>query len=219
LCPAGYFDYVERTFQNEATVSASIVGYESPLVTWTINGHAVPVGFGTIDVDVTWDLPPRSKATSVPFRKPTATLTTWTLSLSSTQLVIRVGPNDGNATLTVECTVVESFDNVNLAGAGSTVRSDSLVVDLTNQKIECGQEYKDAAKHCSDLKHQAADPVPLPEPKPGDPPDLAQLLVRLLTEKGSNARERLDQAADLVRNRSTELSDTLTLYASRARER
>jgi hypothetical protein len=212
LCAAGFFDYFERTYRNRITVRAKVNGYESPRIVWTINGQPVPLLGRSFEVDATWDLPPISKYSPIPLRKPTATLGATVYSPAATELTIYVGPNEGNVEFGVGCGVIESFDSG--TGAGSSTRNASILVSAKDQEIVWGQAYNNAKKACEHATHLAAGPKSgIGLPQPGDPPDLAQILVRLLLENGPNSDARIRKAAELVRNFSNELADTLASHA------
>jgi len=215
LCDAGYFDYVERTYRNNIIVKADLRGYESPIVGWTINGQTVSLYEDNIEVNATWQEPPYSNLWVPRFRKPTATLGARHSSPSATELDITVGPNEGNVALSIGCFVSESFDVS--TGTGSTTRTATLQILVTNQEIAWGQAYKDAKKACEHNKNRYVGPAGgVRPPQPGDPPDLAQILVKLLTENGPNRTASIEQAAQLVRNFNNELADALMSHVNRS---
>jgi hypothetical protein len=57
LCGSGNFDYVERSWDNAVTLTATHTGYEVPLFQWSINNVVVPAGNSTVTVACTWQAP------------------------------------------------------------------------------------------------------------------------------------------------------------------
>jgi hypothetical protein len=214
LCARDFFDYVEATYEHSIQLHADIVGYESPSITWTINGEPVPLLDGTLEVPATWDDLPVSRFSRVVIRRPTATLQTLKLSPESTDIRIDIGPGQGNVNLEIVCSAVESFDSISNGGRGLTNHHAVLSLPVTNQKLEWGQRYQDAVKNCQHVRHLAAGPTPSIGPStPGDPFNIAQALRRLLADSGSQQSERLLRAAALIKNHSQEVAEALESQA------
>lgn len=57
LCGRGNFDFVERSWDNAVTLTATHTGYQVPLFQWLINNVAVPAGNSTVTVACTWQAP------------------------------------------------------------------------------------------------------------------------------------------------------------------
>jgi hypothetical protein len=223
LCGAAYFDYHERTYQNLIIVRASLSGYESPIVVWMINGQVVPHLPSSVEVNAEWQLPPASKY--APFlinRKATAKLLTSRLSPSAPEMTIGVGPDEGSIKIGVTCSVFESFDsskpdgNEAGAGTGSTIRNASILVEAKNQELVWGEAYQQAKKNCDHIRHlSAGGGGGIVGPLPGDPPDLAQILSRLINDTGPEQTSSIRRAAELIRNFSTDVADALISHAER----
>ncbi len=210
LCAKGFFDYTEYNYGNSIQIHADIVGYESPIVRWTINGQPVPVILGTLQVAATWDNPPASRFSPVIIRKPTATLQTTCSSDHAADISIDIAVGEGNVDLEIVCQAVESFDSSSEGGKGLTNHEALLSFTVTNQKLDWGQGYSDAVQSCQHVRHLAAGPGT--NPRPGDPFDIAQAL-RQLFNSGTQQSERLLRAAELIRNHSEELAEALTSQA------
>jgi hypothetical protein len=217
ICGGGrYFDYVERTYRNVLTVHAKFDGYESPVVGYTINGQAVSFMIGTVEVDADWDVP-RSNPIfpDLYLKPPKARLRTWLPSTMSTELTIDVGPNAGNTSLRVVVTVSESFDDPN-AGGGSTKRTAFLDVDLMNQEIIWGSGHDSAVKNCERMEHLADGPnVVFGPPRPEDPFEMVDMVVRAVRDHSSSRAENLMNAAQLVNSSRPEVAQALISLAQR----
>jgi hypothetical protein len=220
-CDKGFFEYVERTYLNQITFHAHFVGYESPIVEWRINGQLVPLYGYTVVVPASWELPPPS---SFPFQKlpkksPTATLRSEKMGPNVTDFSIEVGPDQGNTSLGVQVKVYESFDVPSNGGNGSTVRTQSLLVETKNQEIVWGEAYWRAAELCENQTHRGRrlhDKIPdFGPPTPGDPPDLAQVFWSLLSDPSPERGAQLRRAAELVRTLNVELAEALEAHARR----
>jgi len=221
ICGGGrYFDYNERTYLNVLTIHAPFVGYESPVVIYTINGQAVPIMQGDIEVDATWN-EPRSNPLfpDFSFKPPTAHLKTWNPSPMSTEIKIQVGPNEGNVSLNISVTVSESFDNPNLGG-GSTQRKAYLDVDVLNQEIvwKSDSGHDDAVKNCYKIEHLANDPgVVFGPPRPEDPFQMVDNVIRAVEDQSASRAENLMSAAQFVENARPEVAQALRSMANRMR--
>jgi hypothetical protein len=64
LCGSGNFDYVERSWDNAVTLTATHAGYQVPLFQWSINNVAVPAGKSTVTVPCTWQSPTNASSFS-----------------------------------------------------------------------------------------------------------------------------------------------------------
>lgn len=212
---ARYFDYFERTFLNVLTVHAKFDGYESPLVDYTINGQEVSILQGTVDVDADWDIP-RSNPLFPDFSlRPPARLITWKPSPMSTELKISVGPHAGNTSLRIVATVSESFDTPS-AGGGSTKRTAVLDIDLKNEEVIWGSGHDSAVKNCDRIEHLADGPeVVFGPPRPEDPFDMVNIVIRAVRDKGASRAENLMNAAQLVKSSRPEVAEALEALAQR----
>jgi hypothetical protein len=219
LCGDGYFDYFERTFANTMTVRANTQGYESPVFNWQINGQAIGILSSTVEVPATWEPEPRvTKLIPAPEKPATATLSTEWLGPPVDSMTISVGPNAGNVSFTVTVGVSESVDTGTGAGAGlrRTIKTAILDLDLEDQHIMWGNAYQDAKKNCDHLRHLANDPgEAIGAPRPGDPPDLLNIIRRALQDHSANRPEGLRRAAQLVQVVRPELARDLLTLADR----
>lgn len=218
LCAAGYYEYVERTYHNVVTIHAILDHYESPNITWRINGIDVPIITGTIDVPATWDRrPPTHGPHHPPARPATAHVTTQWLGATSYQLDIDVGPNAGDVSLTIEAFVVESFDNSSNSGQGASQHYAKLDVDLKGQEIVWGSDFKDAKKQCDYNHHLANNPGPaIGPPRPGDPQGLIGMVEQAVRDDGIQKRDLLRSVADQVKAARPELAAALMGMAERS---
>lgn len=225
LCASGYFDYFERTYVTAVTINAALTGYESPMVDWRINGMAVPFVTGVIDVPVDWDPepPPWPPSLARPsiwpslFKPDTAQLMMEKLSASATQIGIQIGPNAGNADITIEATVTESFDVPTNGGTGSTARRAALQLSLKDQEIVWSDAYTEARRQCNRIHHLSAGPAGvLGRPLPGDPPDLANIIALAVGDTSSDRGQMLRYAAEMVRAGRPQLAADLAALADRA---
>ena len=226
MCGGGqYFSYVERTYQNNFTIHADLSGYESPVVSYAINGHEVPVGEDTIEVEATWDVPrsnPLFPDLSFYLKPNTALLTTWKPSAMSSYITISVGPHAGNTYLTITVSAWERFDNDTVGGLGSTRRTAVLdiggyVGDLKNQEIIWRPEHDAALKNCSRLTHLANGlELVLGAPQPGDPENLRDIIYNALTDETPDRAENLRGAAHLLESSRPEVANALKSLAARA---
>ena len=218
ICGGGrYFDYFERTYHNVLTIHAKFDGYETPIVDYTINGQEVSLMSGTVEVDAVWDVP-RSNPyfPDFNFKPKTARLATWKPSPMSTELKIDVGPHEGNTSLRIVVTASESFDNPN-AGGGSTKRTAILDIDLKNQEVIWGSGHDSAVKNCDHLEHLADGPnVVFGPPRPGDPSEMIDIIIRAVRDQSSGRAENLMNAAQLVKTSRPELAKALVSLARRA---
>jgi hypothetical protein len=64
LCGSGNFDYVERSWDNAVTLTATHTGYEVPLFQWSINNVVVPAGNSKATVACTWQSPTKPSSFS-----------------------------------------------------------------------------------------------------------------------------------------------------------
>ena len=183
LCGAGFFDYFDLTYHNRVVIRADVQGYESPFAQWTINGQTVPFFTGTLNLEATWEVAPASKYTVIQLHDPVARLLTMASSPGTLQVTADVGPDQGNVLLSISCSVSESFDTASAGGLGTSVIKRSTLLEVKNQELVWSEEYKRARKHCREIQGLADGPVTdFGPPRPGDPPDLAQIFVHLLQE-------------------------------------
>ena len=221
ICGGGqYFDYNERTYLNLLTIHARFDGYESPVVEYTINGQAVSIMQGVLNVDATWD-EPRSNPLfpDFNFKPPTAPLTTWKPSPMSSEITIQVGPNQGNVSLNIRVSVSESFDNPN-AGGGSTRRTAILDIDVLNEEIvwKSDSGHDDAVKNCYRMEHLAAGPaVVFGPPRPEDPFQMIDVVTRAVRDQSASRADNLMSAAHLVEAARPEVAKALVSLANRMR--
>ncbi len=218
ICGGGrYFDYVERTYRNLLNVHAKIDGYESPRIEYKINGQAVPLLQGAVDVDANWDEPQSNPIfPDVNYRSPLAHLTTWNPGATSDSFAITVGQDAGNVSLRIEASVSESFDNPD-AGGGSTKRTAILEVDLKNQEILWGSGYDSAKKNCQhneDLANQVG--VVIGPPQPGDPANLADIITQAVNDQSASRAKYLRHAAKIVEASRPEVAHALKSLADRS---
>lgn len=217
LCAAGLFGYFERTFANELTIDAKIDGYESPHVDWTIDGQAVSILQGAVDVAASWDPePPPSPGSPAPHKPALARLVTWKPSAAASQITIAVGPGEGNASFRVAVSVTESFDVASAGGKGSTRRTAIIDIDLENQEIVWDARHEAAKKNCDHLQHLAAGPASaIGPPRPGDPADLVGIVSAAMHDQTAQRGTALRNAAALLRTSRPDLYQALMSLAQR----
>ena len=214
----GYFDYHERTYHNLVRVTAKLEGYESPVVSYKLNGKQVPLGAGSIEVDVTRDVP-RSNPIFPDLdliRPSTAVLKTWVASPMSPELKFDVGPDEGNVSISVELEVAESFDNPSNGGFETTKRKAFLDIDLVNQEIIWESRYDSVMKNCNRMMHLSDGMgLVIGPPQPGDPGDLAEIITRAIQDRGESRHSSLSHAAELVKTSRPEVAAALRYLAKR----
>jgi hypothetical protein len=212
LCATGFFNYVERTYRNELTVRATVVGFESPTMQWSINGRPVHILYGSIDVEGGVEIPDARLGQ----RDAVGHLSTFSSGSRATELKISVGPGGANAFLQVQLIVTEDFDVAAAGGNLSSKRSAIQEIDVKSQEIVWGPEYTRAKRQCEHLQHLADGPaVMIGPPRPGDPPDLVDIVSRAIRDRSSKRRESLTMAAELLGPSRTELANDLMALAQR----
>ncbi len=218
LCGGGRsFDYFERTYVNALKIDAKLAGYESPIVSWAINGIPVPILIGSIQVPTTWEAePPPAAGMPAPVKPATANLATFNSGPTASEMTISVGPNAGNTSIRVDVSVKEGFDIG--SGLGSTARTGVLEIDLKGQEIVWGPGYTDAHDNCERMKHLFdGNGVVIGPPQPGDPADLVDRIVEVLRDRSDGREAGLRNIAALVGNLRPELAAALTVVAQRGR--
>jgi hypothetical protein len=212
LCGSGTFGFFERTFRNEILVTAQIVGYESPMVTWTVDGKPVSILQGTIDVAANWDPePPPAAGAPAPQKPRTAQLTTMHQSPNDPEVRIMVGPNAGNVSFRIDLSVVESFDTGDAGGKKTSKRTAVLELDLRDQEIVWDARHGDAVKNCERVKHLFDGPgVVIGPHDPGDPANLLNQVEQII-ERGRS--EYLLTVANTLETARPELANALKSLA------
>jgi Tripartite tricarboxylate transporter family receptor len=185
LCGSGTFGFFVRTFRNEIVVTAQIVGFESPIVSWLIDGNPVSILQGVINVAARWDPePPPAAGAAAPQLPSTAQLTTIHGSPDGPIVQISVGPNAGNVSFRIDLSVVESFDTGEAGGRKTSQRTAVLEVDLHNEEIVWDARHGDVVKNCDRVKHLFDGPGGVIGPHdPGGPADLLGQVQRVI-ERG-----------------------------------
>jgi hypothetical protein len=217
LCGGGrLFDYFERTYRNELTVSARIDGFEQPVIQWTLDGRPVSILGGSINVATNWVAePPPSAGAAAPVKPATGAVSTFWTGTSSPQFGISVGPNAGNMSFRVTATVVEKFDAAGTQGRGlATRRTAVLDLDLHNQEINFGAGFNDAHQNCERVKHLFdGNGVVIGLPQPGDPGGLISRVVQVLRDQTLDRPVGLRNLALAVKDVRPELASTLVSLA------
>ena len=224
LCASGYYDYVERTWDNTITVTTILKGYQAPAVTWTINGTPIPApvigpGLSFLPVPATWE---RAGSSALGVLRPRPRPPTILRILNNnTSLVISVGPNMGNTSFTVNATAVEAWDSVPGTQV-TTSNSGSTFVDLLNQKIIWSESYQRDQHEC--LRRHGLHAGPLggyQGPRdPGDPGPggIREDVLQALRAQGVERRDLLHAAALEVFASNAELGATLEYLAEHERQ-
>jgi hypothetical protein len=217
LCARGMFSYFERTYTSEIDIQARLEGYESPVVTWTVNGKPIPILNSTIDVAAGWEAePPPSRLSPVPVKPSTAHIGAFNSGPTATSLKFYIGPDDGSVVLDVDVAVVESFDTASVGGHNSTLRRASRVVGVKNQEIVWGEDYRKARNNCDRLSHLSAGPgVVIGPPRPGDPPDIAEIVANAIRDHSARQGDNLVHAAALLGRNHPELAEAIQSLADR----
>lgn len=219
LCAAGVFEYSEVTYRNAVTVRMKIQGYEKPVIEWKIDGTAVSILGGIIEVPATWQQGPARHHPGSHGRKNTASLGTYKPSNQATEIKLFVGPNEGNTSFRLDVSVYEFFDPPASGSAQNTLRRRLIEFDLVNQEIEWSDGYKVAKKNCDRLQHLSAGPgVVIGPPQPGDPSGLLHLVTRALHNQTSERAALLQQAADAMLNTRPILARALADLANRSKQ-
>jgi hypothetical protein len=218
---AQYFNYHEVTYLNVINIGADFRGYESPRVTYFVNGQLVKVGNDFIEIPTIWDEPRSNPFFPDLSTKPTkTTLKTFLPNDASSSLKIAVGPNSGNFALVVDVKVIESFDDESIGG-GSTRRNRRLHPNFANQEIFWDKDHDDALSNCDKIMNRKAGGGGIRAlmrlADPGDPPEFAKLLEIAVTDSSPTRSEKLDRVAKMVEDSRPDLSKALSALSLRSK--
>jgi len=140
-CAARRFEWYTELRTHEITLSATSTGYTTPIVSWEVNGVAVPAAPSTLTLTVLAKHPGAVATTSALQQVEVA------VRPQGTRLTISNRPSDGNYTLSVTATVHEG------AGGPWTSTSPALPVSIEGVRIHFEPEYYEAVEDCT-KKHK-----------------------------------------------------------------
>ena len=214
LCASGDYDYVDRRFDNKFEIDATLLGYQTPVFAWSINGVPLSAADSTVSLvgSVDTAVPP-SRGFGVAAKLPVIPLH---VVIDGPSMVIDSEPGVGNVDFTVSLVVTESWDTGVSTSELTSQRKASVNVTLTGQQIQWGEQYNNDLKACLHRRGLVAGPVSkwLQKFHPGGPPP--EELIAFLTSPSARAGQTvidLGTSTDALVEKDSELAEALNFLS------
>jgi hypothetical protein len=199
VCGTGDFRYWIDHQHTRLTCTANPMGYEQPSLAWRVNGVPLPAGgSGTVSVPAVVTIPEPASSSKAARTVDLA----W--QRSGTTLLLDADPEDGNHTLDIEVTAIETG-----ASASTSPSAAYASGDVTGIIVTYEQSYYDAFAECvgrvRGFNDRFSESRVFPRLNPGDPITKVSTVIDLLREDIAGdrpfLRDQLEHASEVFGSR------------------